>query len=68
MYRRDFLVRTGHLVGAAALASALREAHAFAPGQLEPASMSWEEFRARPKPLSSQQRHITLLSILVISR
>src|SRR5438309_7341101 len=46
MYRRDFLVRTGHLVGATALASALREAHAFAPGQLEPASMSWEEFRA----------------------
>src|SRR5256885_5817613 len=46
MYRRDFLVRTGHVVGAAALASALREAHAFAPAQLEPASMSWEEFRA----------------------
>src|SRR5436309_13315777 len=46
MYRRDFLVRTGHLVGAAALASALREAHAFAPAQLEPTSMSWEEFRA----------------------
>src|SRR5216684_5817529 len=46
MYRRDFLVRTGHLVGAVALTSALREAHAFAPAQLEPASMSWEEFRA----------------------
>ncbi len=46
MYRRDFLVRTGHLVGAAALASALGEAHAFAPAQLEPTSMSWEQFRA----------------------
>src|SRR5207249_8269306 len=46
MYRRDFRSRTGHLVGAAALASALREAHAFAPAQLEPTSMSWEQFRA----------------------
>src|SRR2546422_8518425 len=46
VYRRDFLVRTGHLVGAAALASALGEAHAFAPAQLEPTSMSWEQFRA----------------------
>ena len=45
MYRRDFLVRTGHLAGAAALASALREAHAFVPAQLQPTSMSWEEFR-----------------------
>jgi len=46
VYRRDFLVRTGHLVGAAALASALGEADAFAPAQLEPTSMSWEQFRA----------------------
>src|SRR5947209_17764369 len=45
VYRRDFLVRTGHLVGAAALASALREAHAFVPEQLQPTSLSWEEFR-----------------------
>ena len=45
VYRRDFLVRTGHLVGAAALASALGEADAFAPAQLEPTSMSWEQFR-----------------------
>src|SRR5947208_14991523 len=34
------------LARAAALASALGEADAFAPAQLEPTSMSWEQFRA----------------------
>ena len=46
MYRRDFLVRTGHVIGAVALTSALRAAEAFAAKQTSSDSASWEEVRA----------------------
>jgi isopenicillin-N epimerase len=46
MYRRDFLVRSGQVIGAAALASALRSAQVLASNQSSAASLSWEEVRA----------------------
>ncbi len=45
MYRRDFLVRSGQAIGAAALASALRTAEALAKKQSSADSPSWEEVR-----------------------
>ena len=46
MYRRDFLVRTGHVIGAVALASALRTAEALAKKQSASESAAWEDVRA----------------------
>ncbi len=46
MYRRDFLVRTGQVIGAVALTSALRTAEALAGKQSSAASPSWETVRA----------------------
>jgi isopenicillin-N epimerase len=46
MYRRDFLVRSGQIIGAAALASALRSAEVYASNQTSSASPSWEEVRS----------------------
>src|SRR4029077_4004768 len=46
MYRRDFLVRSGQIIGAAALASALRNAEVYASSQTSAASPSWEEVRS----------------------
>jgi isopenicillin-N epimerase len=45
MYRRDFLVRTGQAIGAAALASALRTAEALASQHTSSDSPSWETVR-----------------------
>jgi len=45
MYRRDFLVRAGQTIGAAALASALRTAEALTSKQSSSESASWEEDR-----------------------
>ena len=45
MYRRDFLVRAGQTIGAAALASALRTAEALTSKQSSSESASWEEVR-----------------------
>jgi isopenicillin-N epimerase len=45
MYRRDFLVRSGQAIGAAALASAFRTAEALANKQSPADSPSWEEVR-----------------------
>jgi selenocysteine lyase/cysteine desulfurase len=46
MYRRDFLVRSGHAIGAVALASALGTAEAFASKRSSSNSPSWEDVRA----------------------
>src|SRR3982074_2554010 len=46
MYRRDFLVRTGQVIGAAALTSALRTAEALAGQHSSADSPSWEAVRA----------------------
>src|SRR5260370_25670729 len=46
MYRRDFLVRTGQVIGAVALTSALRTAEALAGKQSSADSPSWETVRA----------------------
>ena len=46
MYRRDFLVRTGQVIGAVALTSALRTAEAVAGKQSSDDSPSWEAVRA----------------------
>ncbi len=46
MYRRDFLVRTGQVIGAVALTSALRTAEAVAGKQSSADSPSWEALRA----------------------
>src|SRR5260370_37487706 len=46
MYRRDFLVRTGQVIGAVALTSALRTAEALAGKQSSADSPSWESVRA----------------------
>jgi selenocysteine lyase/cysteine desulfurase len=46
MYRRDFLVRTGHVIGAVALGSALRTAEAFAAKRTSSDSPGWDEVRA----------------------
>jgi len=45
MYRRDFLVRSGQVIGAAALASAFRTAAAVAKKQSPADAPSWEEVR-----------------------
>jgi isopenicillin-N epimerase len=45
MHRRDFLVRSGQAIGAAALASACRSAEALATRQSSADSPSWEEVR-----------------------
>lgn len=45
MYRRDFLVLTGHVLGAAA-ASALRSAEVFANKEASSAALSWDEVRS----------------------
>src|SRR6266851_9315529 len=46
MYRRDFLVRTGQVIGAVALTSAVRTAAALAGKQSSTDSPSWEAVRA----------------------
>src|SRR5229473_761559 len=46
MYRRDFLVRTGQVIGAVALTSAMRTAAALAGKQSSTDSPSWEAVRA----------------------
>jgi len=46
MYRRDFLVRTGQVLGAAVIASALKQAEALAGSQASPA-LAWEEIRSQ---------------------
>src|SRR5260370_9623148 len=46
MYRRDFLVRTGQVIGAVALTSGLRTAEALAGKQSSADSPSWETVRA----------------------
>ena len=46
MYRRDFLVRTGQVIGAAALVSAVRTAEALAKTQSTADALSWDEVRA----------------------
>ena len=46
MYRRDFLLRTGQVIGAVALTSALRTAEALAAKRQAGDSPSWEEVRA----------------------
>lgn len=46
MYRRDFLLRTGQMISAAALASALQNARLFASEQASAAALSWDEVRA----------------------
>src|SRR6202047_3184964 len=46
MYRRDFLVRAGQVIGAVALTSALRTAEALAGKQSSADSPSWEAVRA----------------------
>jgi isopenicillin-N epimerase len=46
MYRRDFLVRTGHVIGAVAVASALRNAEIFASSQASSALLSWDDVRS----------------------
>ena len=45
MYRRDFLVRTGHVIGTVALASALRNAEVLARSQASSARLSWNDVR-----------------------
>ena len=45
MYRRDFLVRTGHVIGAVAVASALRNTEAFASNQTSSVRLSWDDVR-----------------------
>jgi isopenicillin-N epimerase len=45
MYRRDFLMRSGYVIGATALASALRTAEAFAKQQSSSDALSWEAVR-----------------------
>ena len=45
MYRRDFLMRSGYVIGATALASALRTAEAFARQQSSSDAPSWEAVR-----------------------
>jgi selenocysteine lyase/cysteine desulfurase len=46
MYRRDFLVRTGHVIGAVAVASALRNAEVFATSLASSKSLSWDDVRS----------------------
>ena len=46
MYRRDFLVRTGQAIGAAALVSAMRTAEALAKAQPSSDAPGWDEVRA----------------------
>ena len=46
MYRRDFLVRTGQVIGAVALTSALRTAEALATKRQSSESPTWEDVRA----------------------
>ncbi len=45
MYRRDFLVRTGHVIGAVAVASALRNTEVFASSQTSSVRLSWDDVR-----------------------
>ncbi len=46
MYRRDFLVRTGHVIGAVAVASALRNTEVFASSQTSSVRLSWDDVRS----------------------
>ncbi len=46
MYRRDFLLRTGHVIGAVAVASALRNAQVLARSQASSTPLSWNDVRA----------------------